>query len=42
MVDVNHQRYMERALTLAAEGRGRTSPNPTVGAVLTKNGRIVG
>lgn len=41
MVDVN-QKHMERALTLAAEGRGRTSPNPMVGAVLTKGGRILG
>lgn len=34
--------YMRRALVLAARGRGRTSPNPMVGAVLVRDGRIVG
>jgi len=33
---------MKRALTLARRGRGKTSPNPMVGAVLVKNGRIIG
>ncbi|MBD3401870.1 bifunctional diaminohydroxyphosphoribosylaminopyrimidine deaminase/5-amino-6-(5-phosphoribosylamino)uracil reductase RibD [candidate division GN15 bacterium] len=33
---------MDRALGLAAKGRGRTSPNPMVGAVLVKDGEIVG
>ncbi len=32
---------MERALELAEKGRGFTSPNPLVGAVIVKNGRIV-
>jgi diaminohydroxyphosphoribosylaminopyrimidine deaminase/5-amino-6-(5-phosphoribosylamino)uracil reductase len=35
-------RYMTRALQLAARGRGRTSPNPMVGAVIVSGGRIVG
>ena len=35
-------RYMTRALKLAARGRGRTSPNPMVGAVVVSGGRIVG
>ena len=35
-------RYMARALRLAARGRGRTSPNPAVGAVVVAGGRIVG
>jgi diaminohydroxyphosphoribosylaminopyrimidine deaminase / 5-amino-6-(5-phosphoribosylamino)uracil reductase len=35
-------RYMTRALELARQGLGRTHPNPSVGAVLVKNGRIVG
>ena len=35
-------RYMTRALRLAARGRGRTSPNPMVGAVVVAGGRIVG
>ena len=34
--------WMGRALRLAAEGRGRTSPNPMVGAVLVKDDRVVG
>lgn len=33
---------MREALRLAANGRGRTSPNPMVGAVLVRDGRIVG
>ncbi|MCI0525930.1 MAG: bifunctional diaminohydroxyphosphoribosylaminopyrimidine deaminase/5-amino-6-(5-phosphoribosylamino)uracil reductase RibD [Nitrospira sp.] len=34
--------YMRLALNLAARGRGRTSPNPMVGAVLVSRGRIIG
>lgn len=34
--------YMERALELAAMARGRTSPNPLVGAVVVRDGEIVG
>lgn len=37
---MNHSDYMQRALKLAK--RGRTSPNPMVGAVVVKNGVIVG
>ncbi len=33
---------MERALELAARGRGTTSPNPMVGAVVVRDGQIVG
>lgn len=33
---------MRRALELAARARGRTSPNPMVGAVLVKDGAVVG
>lgn len=32
---------MRRALELAATGRGRTSPNPAVGAVLVKGNRVI-
>lgn len=36
-------RYMSRALELAAHGRGNTSPNPMVGAVVVApDGRIIG
>ncbi len=33
---------MKRALELAARARGRTSPNPMVGAVVVKDGVVVG
>ncbi|MDH5510967.1 MAG: bifunctional diaminohydroxyphosphoribosylaminopyrimidine deaminase/5-amino-6-(5-phosphoribosylamino)uracil reductase RibD [Nitrospinota bacterium] len=33
---------MERAILLALKGKGRTSPNPAVGAVIVKNGQVVG
>ncbi len=34
--------YMKMALALAERGRGFTSPNPMVGAVVVKEGRVVG
>ena len=34
--------YMREALDLARKGRGLTSPNPMVGAVLVKDGEVVG
>ncbi|RUL56872.1 bifunctional diaminohydroxyphosphoribosylaminopyrimidine deaminase/5-amino-6-(5-phosphoribosylamino)uracil reductase RibD [Lysinibacillus antri] len=34
--------YMQLALDLAASAKGHTNPNPVVGAVLVKNGIIVG
>ncbi len=33
---------MAKTLALAARARGETSPNPMVGAVLVKNGKIIG
>jgi diaminohydroxyphosphoribosylaminopyrimidine deaminase / 5-amino-6-(5-phosphoribosylamino)uracil reductase len=36
------QRYMRLALRLARRGYGGTSPNPMVGALLVKQGRIIG
>lgn len=35
-------KYMSRALRLARRGLGRTSPNPMVGAVVVKDGKIIG
>lgn len=35
------EKYMRRALSLAKKGLGRTSPNPAVGALLVKDGRIL-
>ncbi len=34
--------YMRLALELAVKGRGRVNPNPMVGAVIVKDGRIIG
>ena len=34
--------YMKLALSLAEKGLGHTSPNPMVGAVIVKDGRIIG
>lgn len=34
--------YMLRAIELAAKGLGYTNPNPLVGAVIVKDGRIIG
>ena len=36
------QEYMARTFSLARRGMGRVSPNPMVGAVLVKEGRIIG
>lgn len=38
----DHEKFMRKALELAANGRGWTSPNPMVGAVVVKAGKIVG
>lgn len=34
--------FMRMALRLARKGAGRTSPNPAVGAVIVRSGRVVG
>jgi diaminohydroxyphosphoribosylaminopyrimidine deaminase/5-amino-6-(5-phosphoribosylamino)uracil reductase len=39
---VNDQHYLRRALELAQRGSGLTLPNPRVGAVLARGGRIIG
>ena len=39
---MSEEEYMKLALRLARRGLGWTSPNPVVGAVLVKDGRIVG
>jgi diaminohydroxyphosphoribosylaminopyrimidine deaminase/5-amino-6-(5-phosphoribosylamino)uracil reductase len=36
------QQYMQRCFDLAMLGKGHTSPNPIVGAVLVHKGRIIG
>lgn len=35
------EKYMRMALRLAEKAAGRTSPNPMVGAVVVKNGRVI-
>lgn len=37
-----HETYMQRCLDLAKLGNGQTAPNPSVGAVLVHNSRIIG
>jgi diaminohydroxyphosphoribosylaminopyrimidine deaminase / 5-amino-6-(5-phosphoribosylamino)uracil reductase len=39
--DIDH-RYLARAIELAEIGRGRVSPNPMVGAVITRDEEILG
>ncbi|MGH7769041.1 MAG: bifunctional diaminohydroxyphosphoribosylaminopyrimidine deaminase/5-amino-6-(5-phosphoribosylamino)uracil reductase RibD [Candidatus Binatia bacterium] len=41
MRDEADKRYMRMALDLALQGAGRASPNPLVGAVLVRGGRVV-
>ena len=36
------QEYMAQALSLAQKGAGWTSPNPMVGAVIVKDGQVIG
>ena len=37
-----HEKYMNLAFNLAKKAKGKTSPNPMVGAIVVKNGRIIG
>lgn len=37
-----HENFMQAALQLARRGRGWTSPNPVVGALVVKNNKIAG
>src|SRR5881392_4277976 len=34
--------FLERALELAERGRGTTQPNPVVGAVVVRDGEVIG
>lgn len=36
------EKYMRRAIELAKKGSGRVNPNPLVGAVIVKDGQIIG
>ena len=39
---ISHKKYMELALKLAERGKGYTSPNPMVGSVIVKRGKVIG
>ena len=39
---MTHEDYMRKALELARKGMGFTSPNPMVGAVIVRDGEIIG
>lgn len=39
---MNDEYYMRKALRLARRGLGKTSPNPMVGALVVRNGEIIG
>lgn len=39
---IPHKKYLEMAIKLAEKGKGNVSPNPLVGCLIIKRGRIVG
>lgn len=39
---MSDERFMRRALELAARGLGEVNPNPAVGCVVVKSGRVIG
>jgi len=41
-LDLKDEYYMRKALRLARRGLGKTSPNPMVGALIVKDGEIIG
>ncbi len=42
MTDARDEQFMRRALALAERGWGQTAPNPMVGAVVVRDGAVVG
>lgn len=40
--DAEDERFMRRALALAGRGAGRVEPNPMVGCVIVRRGRVIG
>ena len=38
----NAEKFMRQAVDLARQGEGRTAPNPPVGALLVRDGKVVG
>jgi diaminohydroxyphosphoribosylaminopyrimidine deaminase/5-amino-6-(5-phosphoribosylamino)uracil reductase len=41
-IQKNHTYFMNLAIKLALKAKGKTNPNPLVGALVVKNGRIIG
>ena len=41
-IELTDKEYMLRVISLAKKGEGWTNPNPMVGAVIVKDGRIIG
>jgi diaminohydroxyphosphoribosylaminopyrimidine deaminase / 5-amino-6-(5-phosphoribosylamino)uracil reductase len=41
-VTTEDEQFLRRAIRLAMNGRGSTEPNPSVGCVIVKNGRVLG
>jgi diaminohydroxyphosphoribosylaminopyrimidine deaminase / 5-amino-6-(5-phosphoribosylamino)uracil reductase len=39
---ISHKKYMDMAIKLAEKGKGHVSPNPLVGCIIVKRGKIVG
>ena len=35
-------KYMSLAINLAKKAQGMTNPNPVVGAVIVRNGKVIG
>ena len=38
----DHSKYLKHCFELAKKGKGYVSPNPLVGAVLVKKGKVIG
>lgn len=39
---ISHKKYIDIAIKLAEKGRGQVNPNPLVGCIIVKRGKIVG
>lgn len=42
IMNSDDEKYMRQAIVLALKGTGRVNPNPLVGAVIVKDGRVIG
>jgi diaminohydroxyphosphoribosylaminopyrimidine deaminase/5-amino-6-(5-phosphoribosylamino)uracil reductase len=40
--DRPHNQYIQNCIELAKQARGQTAPNPMVGSVIVKNGKVIG